>query len=217
MTTSISTSLFTNTVRKTLHKPGARVLSFMLPVPEELICQIKRIVLTLPVTTVILTDTSRTTAGISILKHDIKTKEVLLSAGKVLPNWLYLVTICVVVREIYCNACRWFRGVTCLRIHGVLFVLFACLSFCGAHISVVSQGAIVTLCRPVGSWDLPGCGLTGCYSYILSLCGFAGLTWLCFRWVLTIIFYLLVGSQGLSDCGFTGHIGSTILVVEFPL
>jgi len=123
-----------------------------------------------------------------------------------MPIWLYLVTICVVVREIYCNACLWFRG---------------------AHLSVVSRGAIL---------------------YYLPVCGFAGLTCLWFRgvlfsltclWFRGVLFLLFaclwfrgahlsvvsrganhticlsVGSRGLSDCGFAGHFVLSFFVIEF--
>jgi hypothetical protein len=55
---------------------------------------------------------------------------------------------------------RWFRGVllllfACLWFRRVLFLLYACLWVRGAHLSVVSRGAIV---------------------YYLPVCGFAGLT-----------------------------------------
>jgi hypothetical protein len=83
-----------------------------------------------------------------------------------MPIWLYLVTICVVVREIYCNACLW---------------------VCGAHLSVVSQGAILTLCLSVGSRGSPVCGFAGCYLYYLPVRGFAG----CYSYYLPV-------------CGFVG-------------
>jgi hypothetical protein len=90
-----------------------------------------------------------------------------------MPIWLYLVTICVVVREIYCNACLWVRG---------------------AHLPVVSRGAILT---------------------ILPVCGFAGLTCLWFHGVPFFAICLSVGSRGLPDCGFAGHFVLRFLVIEF--
>jgi hypothetical protein len=73
----------------------------------------------------------------------------------------------------------WFRG--------VLLLLFACLWFRGAHPSVVSRGAILTICLPVGSRGSPVCGFAGCYSYYMPVCGFAGLTRLWFRGVLFLL------------------------------
>ena len=49
--------------------------------------------------------------------------------------------------------CLWFRG--------VLFLLFGCLWVCRAYLSVVSQGAILTICLSVVSQNLPDCGFTG--------------------------------------------------------
>jgi hypothetical protein len=82
----------------------------VLPVWKQLFSPIESAVLALHVTTDILKDTCRTTAGNFIQKSNIETEEVLLSTGQVMPIWLYLVTLCVVVREIYCNVCLWVHG-----------------------------------------------------------------------------------------------------------
>jgi len=110
-----------------------------------------------------------------------------------MPIWLYLVTICVVVREIYCNACLWFRG---------------------AHLSVVLRGAILTICLSVGSQGSLVCGFAGCWSYYFPVCGFVGLTCLWFHRVLFLLFACL-WFRGACLTGFAVHFVLSFFVIEF--
>jgi len=87
-----------------------------------------------------------------------------------------------------------FAGLTFLWFRGVLFLLYACLWVRGAHLSVVSRGAIL---------------------YYLTVCGFAGLTRLWFRGVLFFTICLTVVSRGLPECASAWHFVLSFLLLSF--
>jgi len=147
MTILMTSRWLDNSVMKTVNEQLARLPSLVIPVLNQHFSPNQSTVLVLPVTTVIKKDTSRTTAGNSIPKSEMKTEEALLSTRKVILIWLYLMTICVLVTEIYFNASLGVRRV---------------------HSSGVLQGAILTICWWVGLQGSPVCGFTVCNSLLFA-------------------------------------------------